>query len=206
MIERCPLCGGALAENTCESCGYALPQDEELAALYNLDPADYPQENTVREIIPEHISEEIYPNRERTVVKVRRRKAGRKTQDTSQSLSEFLCDDAEVFKEAAVPPKPIVVRVRGRNMRLTAGYVPNTRLWVKRIEKKAYRQSAAFGESLSSFWWLLVMAVISPTLATIALIIATIKAKGKINIKFVALLFAAEILRIIITMIMYGYK
>lgn len=207
MAEKCPLCGGALTENICESCGYALPRDEELAALYNLDPVDYPQESPVREITPEHISEEIYPNRKGTVVKVRRRKAVRKTQDTSQSLSEFLCDDAEVFKEAvAVPPKPIVVKVRGRNMRLTAGYVPNTRLWVKRVEKKAYRHSVTFGESFSVFWGLFVIAVASPTLATIALIIATIKTKGKINMKFVALLFATEILRIIITMIMYGYK
>lgn len=207
VAEKCPLCGSALAGNICESCGYALPRDEELAALYNLGPVDYPRESPVREIIPEHISEEIYPNRKGTVVKVRRRKAVRKTQDTSQSLSEFLCDDAAVFKEAAaVPQKPIVIKVHGRNMRLTAGYVPNTRLWVKRVEKKAYVRSVSFGETLSAFWWLLVMAVISPTLATIALIISTIKAKGKINIKFVALLFAAEILRIIITMIMYGYK
>ncbi|MDE5860237.1 MAG: hypothetical protein K2H23_07660, partial [Oscillospiraceae bacterium] len=70
MAEKCPLCGGVLAGDICESCGYALPRDEELAALYNLDPIDYPHEAPVREIIPEHISEEIYQNRVNTAVKV----------------------------------------------------------------------------------------------------------------------------------------
>lgn len=191
MAEKCPLCGGPLEENICGTCGYSPPPDEELAALYNLDPSDYPSEGPVREVISKHISEEIYPNRKKIAVKVHK-----KTKDTSQSLSEFLCDDAEVFKEAAVQPKPIVVKVRKRKMRLSAGYMPNTRLWVKRVEKKP--QSVTFGQSLTSFGWIFVLAVISPTLATIALIIAAIKAKGKINIKFVALLFAAEILRIII--------
>lgn len=192
MAEKCPLCGGVLAENVCGVCGYSPPRDAELAALYNLDPTDYPQEYPIREITPEHISEEIYPNRKNTAVKVRK-----KTADTSQSLSEFLCDDAEVFKEAAEPPKPIVVKVRKRKMQLTAGYMPHTRLWVKRVEKKP--QSVTLQQSMKSFGWLFALAVISPTLATIALIIATIKANGKINIKFVALLFAAEILRLMIT-------
>lgn len=196
MAEKCPLCGGVLAENVCGVCGYSPPQDEELAALYNLDPDDYPQEKTVREITPEHISEEIYPNRKKIAVKVHK-----KTADTSQSLSEFLCDGAEVFKEAAVPPKPIIVKVRKRKMRLSAGYMPNTRLWVKRVEKKP--QPVTFGQSLRAFGWLFIIAVFSPTLATIALIIASIKTNGKINIKFVALLFAAEILRIMIVYHLY---
>lgn len=191
MAEKCPLCGGVLAENVCGVCGYSPPQDEVLAALYNLDPDDYPQEEPVREMIPEHISEEIYPNRKNTAVKIHK-----KTTDTSQSLSEFLCDDAEVFKEASVPPKPIIVKVRKRKMQLTAGYAPNTRLRVKRVDKKP--QPVTFGQSLRSFGWLLIIAIFSPTLATIALIISIIKTNGKINIKFVALLFAAEILRIII--------
>lgn len=66
MAKKCPLCGGKLKNNYCDSCGYAVPDDEELSALYNLDPSDYPQpqeQPAVREIIPDVQAEEIYPNR-----------------------------------------------------------------------------------------------------------------------------------------------
>lgn len=66
MAKKCPLCGGKLKNNYCDSCGYAVPDDEELSALYNLDPSDYPQpqeQPAVREITPDVQAEEIYPNR-----------------------------------------------------------------------------------------------------------------------------------------------
>lgn len=63
MVKKCPLCGGELAGNICLICGYTLQQDKELVAFYNFDPADYPQESPVREIIPENICEEIYSDR-----------------------------------------------------------------------------------------------------------------------------------------------
>ncbi len=66
MAKKCPLCGGKLKNNYCESCGYAVPDYEELSALYNLDPSDYPQpqeQPAVREITPDVQAEEIYPNR-----------------------------------------------------------------------------------------------------------------------------------------------
>lgn len=62
--KRCPLCGGNVKDNYCDSCGYSLPDEEDISALYNYDPTDYPQEESaIREITPEHITEEIYPNR-----------------------------------------------------------------------------------------------------------------------------------------------
>lgn len=62
--KRCPLCGGNVKDNYCDSCGYSLPDEEDISALYNYDPTDYPQEEpAIREITPEHITEEIYPNR-----------------------------------------------------------------------------------------------------------------------------------------------
>ncbi len=63
-VKRCPLCGGNVKGNYCNECGYAIPDEEDISALYNYDPSDYPQEQpAVREITPEHITEEIYPNR-----------------------------------------------------------------------------------------------------------------------------------------------
>lgn len=62
--KKCPLCGGNVKNNYCDSCGYSLPDEEDISALYNYDPSDYPQEEpAIREITPEHITEEIYPNR-----------------------------------------------------------------------------------------------------------------------------------------------
>ena len=62
--KKCPLCGGNVKNNYCDSCGYSLPDEGDISALYNYDPSDYPQEEpAVREITPEHITEEIYPNR-----------------------------------------------------------------------------------------------------------------------------------------------
>lgn len=62
--ERCPLCQSRLKNGECESCGYRLPDEGDISALYNYDPTDYPQEQpAVREITPEHQMEEIYPNR-----------------------------------------------------------------------------------------------------------------------------------------------
>lgn len=63
-MKKCPLCGGNVKNNYCDSCGYSLPDEEDISALYNYDPSDYPQEEpAIREITPEHITEEIYPNR-----------------------------------------------------------------------------------------------------------------------------------------------
>lgn len=72
-MKKCPLCGGKLEKNYCDSCGYSVPDEEELSALYNYDPSDYPQEEpAIREITPEHITDEIYPNRPEPVeLKVR---------------------------------------------------------------------------------------------------------------------------------------
>lgn len=62
--EKCPLCQSRLKNGECESCGYRLPDEGDISALYNYDPSDYPQEQpAVREITPEYQMEEIYPGR-----------------------------------------------------------------------------------------------------------------------------------------------
>lgn len=76
MAERCPLCQGKLQNGECVSCGYRPPDEEDISALYNYDPSDYPQpqseEEHIREITPEVQMEEIYPNRPEPIeIKVR---------------------------------------------------------------------------------------------------------------------------------------
>lgn len=38
--EKCPLCGGNVLLGECSSCGYALPDTEQLSAPYDFDPAN----------------------------------------------------------------------------------------------------------------------------------------------------------------------
>lgn len=38
--EKCPLCGGKVLLGECSSCGYALPDTEQLSAPYDFDPAN----------------------------------------------------------------------------------------------------------------------------------------------------------------------
>lgn len=45
MAVKCPLCGGKTVNNECTSCGYRLPDENDLSSLYNYDPSDYPQED-----------------------------------------------------------------------------------------------------------------------------------------------------------------
>ncbi|MBQ8787850.1 MAG: hypothetical protein IJZ61_09480 [Oscillospiraceae bacterium] len=54
--ERCPLCMEKLKHGECASCGYKLPDEEDISAVYNYEPEDYPQpEPAIREITPEGV-------------------------------------------------------------------------------------------------------------------------------------------------------
>lgn len=66
--ERCPLCMEKLRNGECASCGYKLPDEENLSAIYDAEPAEYYEPEPVREITPEIQMEEIYPNREETAI------------------------------------------------------------------------------------------------------------------------------------------
>lgn len=43
MAAKCPLCGGKTVNSECMSCGYRLPDEDDISSLYNYDPSDYPQ-------------------------------------------------------------------------------------------------------------------------------------------------------------------
>lgn len=69
-VKRCPLCMEILKNGECTSCGYKLPDEEDISSLYDYEPDEYP-EPAVREITPEVQMEEIYPNRTELKFKVR---------------------------------------------------------------------------------------------------------------------------------------
>lgn len=61
--KTCPLCGEKLKNNYCESCGYDVPEDDDLSALYDMEPENDAFGEAVREVTPDVQAEEIYPNR-----------------------------------------------------------------------------------------------------------------------------------------------
>lgn len=61
--KTCPLCGGKLKNNYCESCGYDVPDDDDLSAVYDMEPENDAFGEQVRKVFPEVQAEEIYPNR-----------------------------------------------------------------------------------------------------------------------------------------------
>lgn len=69
--KTCPLCGGKLKNNYCDSCGYDVPEDDDLSAVYDMEPENDAFGEQVREITPDVQTEEIYPNREPPRFKVR---------------------------------------------------------------------------------------------------------------------------------------
>lgn len=40
-MQKCPICGGAVGNGVCLSCGYEIPDEGTIAAPYNYDPDDY---------------------------------------------------------------------------------------------------------------------------------------------------------------------
>ena len=63
--SRCPLCMEKLKNGECVSCGYKLPDEENISSIYDAEPSAYLEaEPAVREITPAVQMEEIYPNRE----------------------------------------------------------------------------------------------------------------------------------------------
>lgn len=205
MLTKCPLCGEELAGKACAVCGYVLPDEEKLTALYDLDPDEcHSEELPVREITPVHLTDEIYPNRpvrsevvpeaKPIIVRVR----GKNMRLTCRPMR------SETVPEA----KPIIVRVRGKNMRITCGYTPGARLKVKRVQGTPdiqEEQHVSFDDTVQDMWWLFPLAVLSPTVAVIAWIIAAEKKKGAVSMKFTLSLLIVIILRIIIFNIISGF-
>lgn len=62
--NRCPLCMEKLKHGECASCGYKLPDEENISSIYSTEPMEYPEPEPIREIIPEVQMEEIYPDRQ----------------------------------------------------------------------------------------------------------------------------------------------
>ncbi len=191
MAKKCPLCGGKLKDNYCDSCGYAVPDDEELSALYNLDPTDYPQpqeQPAVREITPKVQAEEIYPNRPKPPKFKVRDDEGKTVQgDYGQNAQR-----ANPYVEQSgqkTPPPSYYANDAGR-MPPPSPYVNtgNTGGSGKQFSKDMIKAFAR------KYWWYLALVLFCPFLAgaiiTIALIANNVFEKKYVSLAVVALILS----------------
>lgn len=164
-IKKCPLCGGKLDKNYCDSCGYSVPDEEDISALYNYDPSDYPQEEpAVREITPEHINEEIYPNRpEPMEFKVREETDKTEEKKDTPFVNPYANQDngagqtGQTGKQYNTPAPP-----QNQNPYAGGGFKPYT---------SASNSSDSFSESLKKYWWLVLVAFFVPVVGFILVVV-----------------------------------
>lgn len=58
-IQKCPLCGGRVNNSVCSVCGYEIPDEDSISAIYDYDPSN---DGPVEEKQPERISEYDMPS------------------------------------------------------------------------------------------------------------------------------------------------
>ena len=200
--KTCPLCGGKLKNNYCESCGYDVPDDDDLSALYDMNPENDAFGEVVREITPEVQAEEIYPNRP----------AGF---DTAYEQPKFKVRDNEGktvhqnYRNQTPPPSPFAGQ-NGSNgsaygtppntgaQNNGGNYVPPPSPYANQGNRSGQsgqqRQFADAGEFVKAYWWLLLLAFLVPIVGIILL--ATV---GKqIEQKYRGIIIAAIVLGFIL--------
>ena len=187
LAERCPLCQGKLQNGECLSCGYKIPDEDEISALYNYDPSDYPQpeQEHIREIIPDVQPEEIYPGRPEPVnLKVRnsqgetvRKNYGQTAQNNQpyyrQQNSQY--NQAGQYGQSGAQLPPYY-------QQLNNPYSPYN-------NQGSYQQNGNFNdlantvnEFFTKYWWLVLLCLFAPVLGIAAFVI--LKNQGKADKKY----------------------
>lgn len=58
-IQKCPLCGGRVNNSVCSNCGYEIPDEDSISAMYDYDPSN---DGPTEEKQPERASEYDMPS------------------------------------------------------------------------------------------------------------------------------------------------
>ncbi len=210
--KTCPLCGGKLNNNYCESCGYDVPEDDDLSALYDMEPENDAFGEVVREITPDVQSEEIYPNRP----------AGFDTAYEQYQQPKFKVRDNErntVHQNpyGQQPPPPPFAQQNGQNRQNQqnanpyGGYrgyggaqnnggnaaPPPSPFANQRGQGGQNRQTTQYanaGDFMKAYWWLLLIAFLAP----VAAIIVLVSIKKTIDQKYIGIVIAVIVLGFIL--------
>ncbi len=161
--NRCPLCMERLKNGECASCGYKIPDEENISSIYDAEPsAEFQPEPAMREITPEIQMEEIYPNREEPKFKVR--------DDEGRTVKVDLNKHKE---EADVKPNTSNGNPYASNGNPYADYTPQG--VPNKTDNSPFANQSVYTtvdtDSVSAyfkkFWWLLLLAFVFPIPAVI---------------------------------------
>lgn len=189
--KTCPLCGGELKNNYCENCWYDVPDDDDLSAVYDMEPENDAFGEQVREVVPEVQAEEIYPNRtagyetayEQPNFKVRDSEGKTVHQNYQNPYGQ---QNPQNQYNQSPPPSPFAQQNGSRNAAPPPSPFANTR--------NGSRQFATTGDFIKAYWWLLLFAFFAPVVGII--LYATV---GKpIEQKYKGIIIAAIVLGFIL--------
>lgn len=160
--NRCPLCMEKLKHGECASCGYKLPDEENISSIYSTEPMEYPEPEPIREITPEVQMEEIYPDRQ---MKFKVRDDDGKTVRTTGKV--------DLGKKPEVDTNASDGNPNASNGNPYAGYtpegIPNKSSGSPFANQSVY--TSVDTESTSAFfkkyWWLLLLSFFMPIIGII---------------------------------------
>ena len=163
--NRCPLCMEKLKHGECVSCGYKLPDEENLSQVYDAEPSSYPE--PIREITPEIQMEEIYPNREEVPkFKVRT--------DDGRTVKVDLSKPKDNSNEKAEDANPYAINGNpyASNGNPYAGYTPEgvpNESGSPFANKPAnqYVDTDSMSAFWKQYWWLVVLSFFIPLIGVI---------------------------------------
>lgn len=195
--KTCPLCGGELKNNYCENCWYDVPDDDDLSAVYDMDPDNDAFGEQVREVVPEVQSEEIYPNRpagydtayEQPNFKVRDNE-GKTVRPNYQN--PYGQQNQYNRNNQPPPPSPFAQKSGSGNAAPPPSPYANTGSGSGQYGQP--RQFATMGDFIKAYWWLLLFAFFAPVVGIILLVTV-----GKsIEQKYKGIIIAAIVLGFIL--------
>ncbi len=155
--NRCPLCMEKLNGGECLSCGFRLPDEEAISAIYDGEPSEqFQPEPAIREITPEIQMEEIYPNRSEPKFKVR--------DDEGRTVRTDVKADLKKNKNATNESNGNPYASNGNPY---AGYTPdgangNTKSPFANPSANTVADTETASGFIKKYWWLLLIALFVP--------------------------------------------
>lgn len=158
MLKKCPLCQGKLLNGECLSCGYKPPDEDDISAIYNYDPSDYPQEEPkMREIAPDPYMEEIYPNKAATPEFKVRDDAGKTVRNDQNAANPYANSGA--FKPYQSPQN-------NNNNNNNANPYANNGNFNPYTSNASDSQTGSLAEFFKKYWVILLIMLLVPRFAS----------------------------------------
>ena len=194
MAERCPLCQGKLKNGECASCGYRIPDENEISALYNYDPDDYPQPEQVtdhiREIIPDVKMEEIYPDRPEPVNFKVRNSRGKTIHQSYNDQSGGNYQSGQYGQNNNNPPPYYQQGNNQYGQYNQGGYFGNNQQNGSPADFKSL-----INDFFVKYWWFVLLCLFAPVFGIVAFVF--LKKYGKIDQKYNAIFIILIVLSLL---------